>query len=115
MFNKNFITIFLLSWVISFSTVHAFEIKPEKTLIVFSADWCQFCKTANYDMKTDTKLIEVLKNYEIIILDYDVDKDAVQGYNIKTLPAFIILENNKEIKRKIGYKGRAKDLTQFLK
>jgi thiol-disulfide isomerase/thioredoxin len=66
-------------------------------------------------MKTDPNLIEVLKNYEIIILDYDLDKDAVRGYNIKTLPTFIILEKNKEIKRKIGYQGKAKDLNKFLR
>lgn len=115
MFYKNLINILLLSWIISFHTVNAFEIKSEKTLIIFSADWCQFCKVVNYDMKTDPELIETLKNYEIIILDYDVDKDAANGYNIKTLPAFVILENNKEVKRKVGYKGKAKSLTQFLK
>ncbi len=115
MFKKHYITLFLITWMISAATVSAYENLSNKTLLIFSADWCKYCQVAKNDINNDPELSETVKNYEIVILDYDVDKDAVRGYNIKTIPAFIVLENNKEIKRKIGYKGGRRELNRFLK
>lgn len=64
-------------------------------------------------MQNDTKLAEEIKKFSIIDIDFDVDKDIVDGYNIKSIPAFVVFENGKEIKRKIGYKN-SNDLLKFL-
>jgi thiol-disulfide isomerase/thioredoxin len=106
-------TVLLLSCLIFIASVQAKEDK--KILIVFSASWCQSCQIAKNDMEVDDNLVETLKNYEIIEADYDVDKDLVQGYNIKTIPTFVIYSGGKEIKRKVGYDGKAKGLNNFLK
>ena len=99
-------SVLLLSCLISISSVLAFDIaKPKKTLLIFSADWCQPCKIAHKDMTEDKNLSEIIKNYEIIDLDYDVDKDVVGGYNIKVVPSFVIMYQGKELGRKTGYDG----------
>ncbi len=65
-------------------------------------------------MTQDIKLSEMIKNYDIIELDYDVDKDVVNGYNIKVVPSFVIMHQGKELGRKAGYDGSL-SLYNFLK
>ena len=86
----------------------------DKTLIIFSADWCKYCLIAKNDINTDKALSEIIKKYEVIIVDFDNDKDMVKGYEIKNIPTFIIIENKQEIKRQIGYNGPIQ-LNDFLK
>lgn len=86
----------------------------DRTLIFFSADWCRYCAMAKSDINTHRLLSETIKKYEVIILDFDKDKDQVEGYKIKNIPTFIVIENKKEIKRQIGYDGPMQ-LNAFLK
>lgn len=101
-----FLTLFL-------STI-CYATENTKALLIFSADWCASCKNANEDINNNKDLIEITKHYDIISLDFDRDKDLVQGYNIKTIPTFVIFEHGKEIKRQIGYRNK-KQLIKFLK
>lgn len=109
---KNY-QIFLLSFLISLATILSYA-DNKKTLLIFGAKWCNFCQVAKQDMNNDKDLSEVVKNYSIIDLDYDTDKDMIDGYDVKTLPTFIIYQNGKEIKRLAGYRG-SKQLLRFLK
>lgn len=113
MSKSSFTTVLLLSCLFFISSIQAKE--SDKTLIIFSASWCQACQVAKSDMQIDKDLSETLKNYEIIEADYDVDKDLIEGYNIKVVPTFVIYSNGKELKRKIGYNGGSKGLNNFLK
>ena len=112
--NSSTITVLLISCLISISSVLAFDIQPKKTLLIFSAEWCHYCKVAHKDMTKDKNLSEIIKNYDIIELDYDVDKDVVNGYNIKVVPSFVIMHQGKELGRKTGYNGPS-SLYNFLK
>ncbi len=107
-------SVLLISCLISIASAFAFDHAEEKILIVFSADWCKHCHIAKNDMKNDPQLSEIVKNYTIVDVDFDVDKDIVDGYNIKTIPAFVIFEKGKETGRKIGYNG-PNNLVNFLK
>lgn len=107
--------VLIISTLISISSVLAFANNSKKTLLIFSANWCQYCQVAKNDINTDPKLSEIVKNYEIVELDFDVDKDVVTGYNVKSIPTFIIHENGKELGRKVGYSGGSKSLYGFLK
>jgi thioredoxin-related protein len=111
--NSNIISILLISCLISISTVLAYD-NQKKTLLIFSASWCQYCQIAKNDINTNNKLSEIIKNYDIIELDHAVDKDAFTGYNIKTLPTFVIMQNGREIGRSTGYNGY-RSLYNFLK
>jgi thioredoxin 1 len=111
----NIAVVLLISSLISMSTVLAFENnKPEKTLLIFSAEWCGPCKLVHKDLIEDKNLSEVIKNYNIIDVDYDVDTDLVSGYNVKIVPTFIIYQDGKELKRQSGYSS-SKILFNFLK
>ena len=105
--------IFLLSFLISCATLFCYA-KEDQTLLVFSADWCKYCNVAKNDMKNNESVLTELKQYSIIELDYDKDKDFVQGHNIKIIPTFIIFKDGKEQKRMTGYKG-PNSLINFLK
>jgi thioredoxin 1 len=113
---NNLVSILLLSCLISISTVLSFSQEPKckKVLLIFSASWCKFCHEAKQDMDMDPILSEMIKNYEIVEIDFDLDKDIVTGYNIKSIPTFILFDDGKEISRKTGYK-HPKDLIKFLK
>jgi len=108
------VSVLLISCLISIASVFAFDNTNEKVLIIFSADWCKYCQIAKNNIQNDPQLSEIVKNYTIVDVDFDVDKDIVEGYNIKTIPAFVIYEGGKELRRKIGYQG-PNDLTNFLK
>ena len=105
--------IFILSFLISVATVCSYAQNNNKTLVLVSANWCHFCKVAKTDIEKNSELSEAVKKYEIIEIDFDADKDFVNGYNIKTIPTFIILDNKKEIKRQTGYRN-PRQLLKFL-
>lgn len=42
-------------------------------------------------------------NSHIVIVNYDKNRELVEKYNIELLPTFILIEDNKEINRFIGY------------
>jgi len=111
--NSNFISILLISFLISISTVLAYD-NQKKTLLIFSASWCQYCQIAKNDIDTNNSLSEVIKKYDIIELDHAVDKEVFTGYNIKVLPTFVIMQNGREIGRSTGYNGY-RSLYNFLK
>lgn len=96
------------------STICYAQESDQKTLLIFSAKWCGACKVAHNDIQNDPKLSEKIKEYQIIDIDFDKDKDLVKGYNIKSIPTFIIYQNGKEVDRKVGYKN-SRDLIRFLK
>lgn len=98
-----------LVWFSSFLYANG---NDQKTLIIVSASWCQPCHIAKHDMENDSILSSIVKRYEIIDIDYDIDKDVVDGYNIKTVPTFVVMHQGKEIKRKTGY--TKKELIEFL-
>ena len=113
--NKHITNTYLVSLLVSLAFVCSFlsatEPRP-KTLIMVSAGWCQPCHVAKHDMENDKVLSDLVKKYEIIDVDYDLDKDIVEGYNIKTVPTFIIMHQGKELGRKTGY--TKKELVNFL-
>ena len=72
-----------------------------KELVVVSAVWCPSCLILNKHLK---KLKEE-KNINITKLDYDLDEDLVEEYNVgDKLPVIILKENNEEKRRLIGEK-----------
>jgi len=73
-------------------------------LIIFSADWCKHCTILKDDF-TNNKLTEI-SNYVICIVDVDTNKEIKKEFGIKSLPTSIILSNNVEKSRKIGYSNK---------
>lgn len=115
MIKNSLANVLLISALISIVSLFCFagEKTDQKILIIFSADWCSHCQKVKDDINNDPEISEIVKNYEIIIVDFDRDKELVEGYGIKTLPTIIKKHNHKTF-TKIGYNG-PKDLLNFLK
>lgn len=71
-------------------------------LIIFTAEWCGFCRT----LKKDIESID--HKYELCVLDIDdvSNKDILKHFDVKKVPTSVLIDaiNNKEIKRIEGYK-----------
>ena len=73
------------------------EITKEKVLVDFYASWCGPCKMLS-------PVLEKISN-DIKVVKVDVDKyqDLAREYGVMSIPCLILFEDNKEIKRNIGF------------
>ena len=80
-------------------------------LLVVSAVWCPSCLILNKHLK---KLKDEF-NIEIKKLDYDLDEEEIEKYNVGEKLPFIILldENDNEINILIGEKSYD-EITKFI-
>jgi thiol-disulfide isomerase/thioredoxin len=77
-----------------------------ETLEMFSADWCKYCQQAKADLLAEGALVD---KYRLEIIDVDRAKELAKDNNIKTLPTFILRDDEgKEIARQTGYHGLRK-------
>ena len=70
-------------------------------VVKINAIWCSGCLVMNKRWKN------ILKSYDIetINLDYDMDEEEVNKYNVgDILPVFIFYKDDKEFKRTVGEK-----------
>ncbi|MBB6499087.1 thioredoxin family protein [Pedobacter cryoconitis] len=83
----------------------------EFTLLQFYADWCQPCKM----MMPIVESIKQKQSDWLIIRQIDVDKaQAVASeYHIRSIPAFVVLRNDKEVWRKVGMLSESSFLAEL--
>ncbi len=80
-------------------------------LIVISAVWCPSCLILNKHLK---KIKEEYSDLEIIKLDYDLDDEEVEKYDVgKKLPVLILCDEDKEIRRIVGERTY-EEIVKFL-
>ena len=115
MIKNSLANVLLISALISIVSLFCFagDTSNQKVLIIFSADWCAYCQKVKDDINHDPEISEIIKDYEVIIVDFDRDKELVEGYKVKSLPT-IIKRYKGQTSTKIGYNG-PKDLLNFLK
>lgn len=70
-----------------------------KVLVDFYSKTCGPCKMLSFVLKDIAKGIE---DIEILTVDYDVNKEAVDRYGVIGYPTLVFLENGKEIERMKG-------------
>lgn len=76
------------------------ESNSQKLLVVFTADWCNAC---NLMKKELLKNPDAIDNYIVCYVDFDKNPELIQTYKVRLIPDYIIIENKKETKRKIGF------------
>ena len=80
-------------------------------IIKINAMWCPGClisKSIWNDIETE------FPNNEYISLDYDMDEEEVNKYNVgDILPVVILIKDDKEIKRIIGEKTKKEILEEL--
>lgn len=83
------------------------EITKEKVLVDFYASWCGPCKMLSPVLEKITNDIKVVK------VDVDKYQDLAREYGVMSIPCLILFEDNKEIKRNIGFIPEPK-LKEFI-
>jgi thioredoxin 1 len=85
------------------------ELKKSKVLVDFYAEWCGPCKMLS------SVLEELAKESDINIVKIDVDKyqDLAREYGVMSIPCLILFDNEKEIKRTLGFMPKEK-LKEFI-
>lgn len=73
------------------------------TVLMFSADWCKYCKVAKGDLLEHQDEVAA---WNVEVIDTDVSRELVEQYGVKSLPTFIYLNDaGEELDRTAGYKG----------
>lgn len=86
------------------------ELTKNRTIVDFYADWCGPCKMMGMVLE------ELDKTQDLNILKINTDKhpELATRYGIMSIPTLFIMENNKEIKKHIGYMAK-QELEEFIK
>ena len=83
----------------------------EKTLILFSAEWCGPCKVLTPNMITVAE--ELKESYNFIKADISETTENTKRFAIRNIPTCILIQDNKEISRFSGVKT-ADQIKKFL-
>jgi thioredoxin 1 len=74
-----------------------------KMILYFTADWCNPCKQTR-------PIVEELNREQIMakffIIDVDSEIEMAQDFEIRSVPTFVVMKDNKEIHRVTGAKTR---------
>ncbi len=72
-------------------------------ILYFTADWCNPCKKTR-------PIVEELNREQIMakffIIDVDSEIEMAQDFEIRSVPTFVVMKDNKEIHRETGAKTR---------
>lgn len=113
---KNIISVLLFSVLISIMSTNSFANNDNpKTLLIFSAGWCKYCTKIKQEINSSEDVKNRFKDYNVVDVNFDVDKGLVRRYNVKKIPTLIVVDDDgKELNRHSGF-ANAKALQQFLK
>jgi thiol:disulfide interchange protein len=82
--------------------------------VYFEADWCSWCKKMKKDTLGDSKVQEIMKNYVLVYVNADQNRDLAKKFKVRALPSYAITNCNEEdIKRGEGYE-RANAFAKWL-
>jgi thioredoxin 1 len=74
-----------------------------KSILYFTAEWCNPCKKTK-------PIVEQLNTEQIIakffIIDVDSDIERTKDFEIRSVPTFVVMKDNKEIYRVTGAQTR---------
>lgn len=79
-----------------------------KNVFYFTAEWCGPCKKVK-------PIVEDMKKegFQFQIIDADYEQLLVKRFEVKSVPTFILIEDNKEVDRIVGAKTR-EELESFI-
>lgn len=86
------------------------ELTKQKCLLDFYADWCGPCHMMGEVLeKMDSEL-----NIPVIKINTDVFDELSMKFGVMSIPTLILMEDNKELKKSIGFKSED-DIKEFIK
>ena len=82
-----------------------------KTILYFTADWCSPCKQTK-------PIVEELNREQIMakffIIDVDSEIEMAKDFEVRSVPTFVVIKDNKEVHRVTGAKTR-QQLEELIK
>jgi thioredoxin-related protein len=80
--------------------------------IYFGANWCKYCVMMKNNTFENKEVKEyLLKNFIVLHVDVDKNKDLKEKYNVRELPQLVVIDKNEKIIKRIsGYKSPDKFL-----
>ena len=84
------------------------DIIKEKVLVDFYANWCGPCKMLSPVLEKVSDEVKILK------VNVDEYQDLAREHKVMSIPCLILFDNQKEIKRNIGFIPENK-LREFIK
>ena len=94
--------------IINYNSENFNELTKERVLVDFYANWCGPCKMIAPELEKISNDIKIIK------VDIDKHNDLAREFAVMSIPCLILFENNKEIKRNIGFLPETK-LKEFIK
>ena len=85
------------------------EVIKSKVLVDFYADWCGPCKMLSPILEQLASEVDI----DIIKVDVDKYQDLAREYKVMSIPCLILFDNEKEIKRTLGFMPKEK-LKEFI-
>lgn len=89
----------------------------EEVLMVFTASWCAPCQQFKADLKENPDMVG---NREVNVFDIETAKELAKDFNVKTVPTFVLVEQEadeikkeNELRRQTGYTN-ARKLQRWL-
>ena len=74
-------------------------------LLIFETEWCSTCKTFKKESVFDND--ESIDDYILCFLDIEKDKEIADKYMVKSLPYYLIVDSEGNVKKKgSGYKSK---------
>lgn len=74
-----------------------------KHILYFTADWCSPCKKTR-------PIVEELNREQIMakffIINVDIELEMAQDFEVRSIPTFVLIKDNKEIHRVTGAKTK---------
>ena len=80
-------------------------------LLDFWAEWCGPCKMMDPIMDELEK--EFKGKVEIVKINVDEDSAQSQKYGVMSIPTYIVMKDDKEVGRRVGYTQKA-DMVKLL-
>ena len=85
------------------------EVIKSKVLVDFYATWCGPCKMLSPILEQLASEVDI----DIIKVDVDKYQDLAREYKVMSIPCLILFDNEKEIKRTLGFMPKEK-LKEFI-
>lgn len=83
-------------------------------MILFGADWCQWCVKMHKETLPDSNVKSVMMNYIFLKVNTDNDRDTTKIFGISGLPSYVICNSTGEkLKSGSGFKN-ANDFSEWL-
>lgn len=87
-------------------------------LLLFTADWCQYCKRAIADLQPWLQrsgwTVSTSDEAHVRLIDFDREPELAQRFQVRELPTLVLLRDGNELQRWTRYPGREACVQAYL-